>query len=77
VREWQEKGAITRLEKLSDDFITEYLRQSKRMPFGLDPLVGYLYAKEIEVKNIRLILVGKINGLPVEDIRERLRNVYI
>jgi V/A-type H+-transporting ATPase subunit C len=77
VREWQEKGTITRLEKLSDDFITDYLQQGKRMPFGLEPLIGYLYAKEIEVKNIRMILVGKINGLPIEAIRERLRNVYI
>lgn len=77
IREWQEKGTITRLEKLSDDFITDYLQQGKRTPFGLEPLIGYLYAKEIEVKNIRMILVGKINGLPIEAIRERLRNVYI
>ncbi|MGI6319094.1 MAG: V-type ATP synthase subunit C [Dethiobacteria bacterium] len=77
VQEWQEKGTFTRLEKLTDDFILEYLQQGKRTPFGLEPLVGYIYAKEIEIKNIRLILVGKINGLPIEAIRERLRNVYI
>lgn len=77
VREWQEKGTITRLEKLSDDFLTEYLQQGKMMPFGLAPLIGYIHAKEIEIKNIRMILVGKINGLPIEAIRERLRNVYI
>lgn len=77
VREWLEKGSITRLEKLSDDFILEYLQQGKRMPFGLEPLIGYIYAKETEIKNVRLILVGKINGLPIEAIRERLRNVYI
>ena len=77
VREWQEKGTITCLEKLADDFIMEYLQQGKRTPFGLEPLIGYIYAKEIEIKNIRMILVGKINGLPIEAIRERLRNVYI
>lgn len=77
VREWQEKGNITYFEKLADDLLTAYLQQGKRKPFGLEPLIGYLYAKEIEVKNIRMILVGKINGLPIEAIRERLRNVYV
>jgi V/A-type H+/Na+-transporting ATPase subunit C len=77
VREWLEKGTASRLEKLSDDYITAYLKQGKWMPFGFEPLVGYLWAKEIEIKNIRLVLVGKINRLPAEAIRERIRNVYI
>lgn len=77
VREWQEKGIITHFEKLADDLLTAYLQQGKQKTFGLEPLVGYLYAKEIEVKNIRMIMVGKINGLPIEEIRERLRNVYV
>lgn len=77
VREWLEKGTASRLEKLSDDYITAYLKQGKWMPFGFEPLVGYLWAKEIEIKNIRLVLVGKINRLPAEAIRERIRDVYI
>jgi V/A-type H+/Na+-transporting ATPase subunit C len=77
VRDWLEKGTASRLEKLSDDYITAYLKKGKWKPFGLEPLVGYLWAKEIEIKNIRLVLVGKINKLPAEAIRERLRDVYI
>ncbi len=77
VRDWLEKGTASRLEKLSDDYITAYLKKFKWTPFGLEPLVGYLWAKEIEIKNIRLILVGKINKLSAEAIRERIRNVYI
>ncbi|MGM0688570.1 MAG: V-type ATP synthase subunit C [Bacillota bacterium] len=77
VRNWLDKGTISSLEKLSDDYITAYLKKGKWTPFGLEPLVGYLWAKEIEIKNIRLILVGKINKLPAEAIRERIRDVYI
>lgn len=77
VREWLEKGTASLLEKLSDDFITEYLKQGKWIPFGIEPLVGYLWAKEVEIKNIRIVLVGKINKLPAEAIRERLRNAYV
>ncbi len=77
VRDWLEKGTASRLEKLSDDYITAYLKKGKWTAFGLEPLVGYLWAKELEIKNIRLVLVGKINKLPAEAIRERLRDVYI
>ncbi len=77
VREWLDKGTASLLEKLSDDYITTYLKQGKWVSFGLEPLVGYLWAKEIEIKNIRIVLVGKINKLPAEAIRERIRDVYI
>ncbi len=77
IRDWQETETATRLEKLADDFITVYLQKGKSSPFGLEPLIGYLWAKQIEIKNIRLIMVGKTNGLPVGAIRERLRNVYL
>jgi V/A-type H+-transporting ATPase subunit C len=75
VRDWMEKGTVARLEKLADDYITAYLQQGRRSAFGLEPLIGYLWAKEIEIKNIRLIMVGKINKLPAEAIRERMRDV--
>lgn len=76
VRDWIERGTAVRLEKLSDDYITEHMRRHKGNPFGLEPLIGYLWGKEIEIKNIRLILVGKINRLPTGAIRERIRDVY-
>lgn len=77
LREWIDRGSAARLEKLSDDYITAYLKQGKWTPFGPEPLIGYLWAKEIEIKNIRLVLVGKINKLPAEAIRERLRDGYL
>lgn len=77
VREWQSEGTLTRFEKLSDDFVSIYLRRNKYTPFGLEPLIAYLFAKETEIKNIRMVMVGKINSLPIESIRERLRDVYV
>ena len=77
LREWIDRGSAARLEKLSDDYITAYLKRGKWTPFGPEPLIGYLWAKEMEIKNIRLILVGKINKLPAEAIRERLRDGYL
>jgi V/A-type H+-transporting ATPase subunit C len=69
--------SLTKYEKLSDDFIFELAKKGKYVAFGIEPLVGYLMAKENEVKIIRMIMVGKINEIPNELIRERLRDVYV
>lgn len=69
--------SLTKYEKLSDDFIFGLAKKGKYVAFGIEPLVGYLMAKENEVKIIRMIMVGKINEIPNELIRERLRDVYV
>ena len=47
------------------------------MPFGPSAMLGYLYAKESEIKNLRLIFIGKINKIPVEILRSRVRETYV
>ena len=69
--------SLTKFEKLSDDFIFELAKKGKFVAFGIEPLIGYLMAKENETKIIRMIMVGKINEIPNELIRERLRDVYV
>jgi V/A-type H+-transporting ATPase subunit C len=69
--------SLTKFEKLSDDFVFELAKKGKYVAFGIEPLVGYLMAKENEAKIIRMIMVGKINEIPNELIRERLRDVYV
>lgn len=43
----------------------------------LETVVGYLGAKENELKILRVLIVGKINGISQDMIRERLRDVYV
>ncbi|HOE56062.1 MAG TPA: V-type ATP synthase subunit C [Bacillota bacterium] len=69
--------SLTKFEKLSDDFIFEIAKKGKYVAFGIEPLIGYLMAKENETKMIRMIMVGKINEIPNELIRERLRDIYV
>ena len=77
IQTYQKTETLTRYEKLSDDFLINYIKKAKYVVFGPEPLVGYLLAKENEMKMIRIIMVGKINQLPVEEIKERLRDVYV
>jgi V/A-type H+-transporting ATPase subunit C len=41
---------------------------------GIEPLLGYILAKEREVKQIRLILLGKLKGV---DIEKRMSDPYV
>lgn len=69
--------SFTKLERLIDDYILEFVKVGKYVAFGIEPIVGYLMAKENEVKIIRIVMVGKINDIPNDIIRERLRDVYV
>ncbi len=72
-----EKRSLALFEKLSDDFVTEFLKRAKLTLYGAEPLIAYALAKEIELKNIRIILVGKLNGVAKETLAERLREPYV
>lgn len=70
-------GSLTKFEKLSDNFVIAYIKKSKYIPLGVEPLIGYLMAKEMEIKNARIVMVGKINNISNEIIKERLREAYV
>jgi len=77
IKSYKTEGTLTRFEKLSDNYIMDYIKKAKYISFGVEPLVAYLLAKETEIKNARIIMVGKINNISNEVIRERLREVYV
>ncbi len=64
------------LERETDNFLLEIIKEAKMISLGIEPLIGYLLAKEREVLNLRLVFAGKKNKLPAETVRRRLRNVY-
>lgn len=65
------------LEKLSDNYIMALMKDAKLVTFGPERILAYIYAKETEIKTIRIIMVGKLNNIAEEVIRERLRDSYV
>ena len=63
-------------EKNLDDYLMDKIKLFKINPFGMESILGFLYAKETEIKNIRIILAGKINNIENNMILERLREGY-
>jgi len=45
--------------------------------FGDSVLVAYVAAKENEITAARIIMSGRLSGVPTESIRERLRDAYV
>jgi len=70
-------GSLTAFERECDNALTAYLESARRIPFGEETVIGYLYAKEQEFTAIRAIFAGRTAGLDGETIRSRLRETYV
>lgn len=75
--EYTSSGNISSLDALYDNYIMNHAKDAKRVNFGPEPIIAYIIAKETEIKIIRIIMVGKINNVNTEIIRERLRDLYV
>ena len=72
-----EKEGLRELELSCDNFLLEYVKKTKLITAGLEVLIAYLIAKENEIKLLRSVLTGKINEIPAQIIRERMRETFI
>ncbi len=64
-------------ERWCDNKIIESIRPQIHNPFTIGPLAAYILARENEIKTVRIILSGKMNALPQESVRERVREMYV
>lgn len=83
---WQEEDKEKRPFVLQDD-ATEYERQQDEEllalirrwrfePTGYDPIIAFWYAKELEVRNLRLLLAAKAVEMDTAALHEMNRSLY-
>lgn len=70
-------GSQTAFEKACDDAVNKLLQRSRMIPFGDGVLVSYAAARENDITAARIILSGRLSGVPTTSIRERLREAYV
>ena len=73
----QENISTLRLEAVIDDEIMLYMHEGKRTADGPLPILAYVHAKEIEVKNLRIILYALGVDMEVDEIQGRMRLNYV
>ena len=59
------------------NMIVSLLREARVATFGIEPLLAYGIAREIEVTNLKILLGGRAVGLKAESIQEKLRYGYV
>lgn len=71
------KQSPTAFERWCDNLIINRIKPQKYNSFTISPLAAYILARENEIKTVRILLSGKLNDIPEESIKERLREMYV
>lgn len=74
---FKKSGSLFVLEREIDNHLLEVVKKAKYKVFGIEPLMGFSFAKETEIKIIRLILIAKRFHVRPEEIKARLRLPYV
>jgi len=74
---YEQTGNFGNLEKLLDNYLIERIKKSKYIAIGPEILLSYIFSKENEARQIRIIMACKINNITPDVLRERLRDNYV
>lgn len=59
-----------------DSFLLEKAITAKTMAFGVLPFLAYMFAANMEDRNIRLLLTAQQSQIPITQVKERMRILY-
>lgn len=72
----ERNGSFAGLERMFDNYLIAETRQAKYITYGPEIVYAYLYSKENEIRQVRILVTGKQNGIKAETLKERLRENY-
>lgn len=75
-QEFLKEKKLWLLEKRFFEEEIEYLRKAKFIAYGPEIVAAYFYAKKNTNKNVRLIMIGKLNKIERGALKERIRKLY-
>ncbi len=64
------------LDVLCANFMLDFLRTTKQMSTGIEPILAYYLARDLELRVVHTILAGKRFGYAQENIQQRIRELY-
>jgi len=74
---WVTHKSCTILEKQIDEYLLDCASDFDYLSSGPAVIEESLRSMQIEIKNLKLIIIGKINNMSTEEIKERVRNVRV
>jgi len=71
LEEYKKSRSVYVFERALDNYLVELGKKlSLRQAFGVGPIIGFITSKEMEIKKLKVIIKGKVEGLSPRDIRE-------
>lgn len=77
IEAFEKHKSFVYLEKYANDYLLGLAKKSKFIPFGPEALIAYFFAKQNNAQIIRMIMVGKLNHIEQDLLRERLNTLYV
>ncbi len=65
------------LEKYAEELLIDFARGSRYVDSGPEAVLAYFFAKQNNARIIRMIMVGKLRGIPEEMLRDRIHKLYV
>ncbi len=75
-RPFAAEGDAVGYEKQKDEQWLSLIRKYRFEPIGYDTVMSFWYAKELEVRNIRLLLAAKSTGMKADQLRKIGRSLF-
>ncbi len=76
INKFIEHKTTWRLEKYLDNYLIRYLKEIKTNSQGPAAIVAYFLGKKNAIRNIRIIMGGKINNIDTLEIKKSVRELY-
>jgi V/A-type H+-transporting ATPase subunit C len=71
-RYFRDRQSFLALERGCEDYLMGFLKTTRYLIAGCQPVIAYLLMKEAEIRTVRMILTGKKNGLEPSLMMDRL-----
>ena len=66
-------SGMSGFEVFCDNYLMDYIKKAKYIPYGAEVPMAYLLAKETAYKVVSMVLPGRQTGLSANSIKARLR----
>ena len=73
----EEGESLSEIERFFEEAVSRAIRQARYIPLGPEPLIGYILAKQQEIRVARLVIAGKAAGVSRDTMRERLSDANV
>lgn len=72
VRKIVEDGTFSTLDREGENYIMRYMKLTRYVTFGVEPVTAYFVSRGQDLNIIKMVLLGKLNRMPVDEIKERV-----